>query len=271
MRILFFSDMHFPYSKILNEELLKARDELFFSFLDRVFEMKSDMVISLGDLVLRGFKEEMDEVYDRVVGSFYHILGNHDRALFGLDELVDKKFRHGDSFFEFDLCDVILLETAKDKNSDDWGGKLTSSQILWLKSCVQTNTNKPLFIFAHHPVFDTVRKSNYDMYSISKSCEILPILRLRKNPVFYISGHTHTDDIIKDENLFFISTSCVIDARMVRILEISKDEILYKSIDLDSQSGIKYAKLLSQNLSDFNMSEFGVGGRFETNLRLKYG
>lgn len=270
MRIIFFADMHFPYSKLLDDKLLKARDELYFPFLDKVFSLQSDMVISLGDLVLSGYKEEMDEVYSKAKGNFYHILGNHDRAIFCLKELIDGKFRYGDSFFEYEFCDVLLLETAKDKNQKDWGGELSSLQISWLKECIDKNLRKPLLIFAHHPVFDTVRKSNYNMFSLDKNCEILDILEKRQNLVFYISGHTHTDDIIRDKNLVFISASCIIDARMVRILEIYKDEIYYKSVDFTTSKDMVAAEILSKNVEGFNFSKYGVGGTLETNARFKY-
>lgn len=269
MRILFFSDMHFPYSGLLDDELLYARNLLFIPFLNEIFSLKSDIVISLGDLVLDGLKEEMDEVYAHVKGNFYHILGNHDRIKFSLNELIDNKFRHGDTFLMYNQCDIILLETARDKNSQNWGGTLSDLQILWLKKCVEKNPEKPLLIFAHHPIFNTVRKSNYDMYSIDKNCEILPILKSRKGLCFYISGHTHTDDILRDGNIIFISASSVIDARIIRTLDISKKEIYYKSVDFNTKNTILEAKKLEKNLAEFNMSKFSVGSVLETNARFK--
>lgn len=267
MKIVFFGDLHFPYSKILNDKLLKVRDDFYFPFFQKVFELDGDIFISLGDLVLKGYKEEMDEVYMHVKNKkpFFHVLGNHDTTCYELDELVDNKFIFHDTFLEFNKCCIIILQSPRYKDSENYGGFLSPLQLSWLENSIKKSEDKPLLIFSHHPVFDTVRKSNYPMFCIDKECNVYDVLKTKKQNSFFINGHNHSDSITKKDNWTFISTNCIIDAKSVKIVEITKKFLEYKTIDFSTEEDKKLAKILVENVDGIKFSKYSIGTTLEKN------
>ncbi|MFK4998539.1 hypothetical protein ACI2OX_18140 [Bacillus sp. N9] len=76
-------------------------------------------------------------------------------------------------------------------NKDNFGGWVTEQQLTWLQKVIETSGEKPMLIFAHHPVYNTTKKSDESMFHIHSEANIWEVLKEKKE-----KGYTLTVIII---------------------------------------------------------------------------
>lgn len=119
-----------------------------------------DVVVVTGDLTESGAGEEymaLRELLAPLAMPAFLIPGNHDdRAVF-LEAFADRPYLAGcDGFAHYAIEDhpvrLVALDTSQPGRPT---GKLCEERLQWLDATLAAETDKPTFIFMHHPPFET--------------------------------------------------------------------------------------------------------------------
>ncbi len=166
MKLVLIGDLHFPAIDQGVSGIAEARQSFFFNiFLDKFLEQEGDYHISLGDLTHYGLQEELESVYHllrRNQRNFVHVLGNHDLYAQRRQDVLKQTGQLRYHSITTDLGVLAFIDTAKEMNYEDWGGWVDEEQLAWLEQVVQDSGTKPLFLFAHHPVYQTTKRSEVE-------------------------------------------------------------------------------------------------------------
>jgi len=239
MKIALIGDLHYPskngVTKPMAERTLQARDEFFPSFLNQFFSEQADFHIALGDLTNFGQADEYKEVYQLIRqydSNFVHVIGNHDLYQMGYDAVQEFTKQKRYDVMEIDGAIYVRLCTARELSPANYGGSLDEAQLEWLEKIIHQSGTKPIIVFAHHPIVDTTKFSNRDMYSIDPAIDMWSILSQKKGNGFYMNGHTHVNDIIKKEQWNFCQCCAVMDFPSIRILTIEAGRISFSTKEI---------------------------------------
>ncbi|MEW9699771.1 metallophosphoesterase [Paenibacillus sp. SI8] len=224
MRLVLMGDFH--YSRMANgtAEMLEARDYVYASMLDQFLDMNADVHISLGDLTHEGLPEEFRVVFTRLNEStrqFIHVLGNHDTYSIPKTEILEITGQKRYSSLEMEEAVLIFLDSTKEMNKECWGGEMDAEQMDWLKAQLQASGEKPVLVFAHHPIYGTTAHSILDKLSIHPDFDMKSVLSVKKGPGFYFCGHNHTNSIVQQDGWHFIQTAACLDIPAFRVVELS--------------------------------------------------
>lgn len=274
MKIAVMSDLHYPSSEgvriKLKNHVISERDNFYNDYLKKFFSEEADLYVSLGDLTNYGKEDELKEVYEIIRSHdkpFKHVLGNHDRYTLSHEEINQITGMQGDSVVDMDEAVLVFLETARELDSNQYDGWLTDTQLDWLEGVIDESGEKVMLIFAHHPLHDTTARSNKKMLSIHPSIEIWDVLYRKKGRGFYINGHTHTDSIVEKGNWSFIQASAVLDSQSARIIEIDKDFLDVRAVELSTEKSGNQAAVIGEALEHFVLFSEGVGTTLNRNKR----
>jgi len=153
-------------------------------------------VLVKGDLTDRGLAEQYDAflaTYGALGSRMHHVRGNHDAM--ADPHMVRERAPY---VVELDGAMLAMLDTTGPGGT---GGVLSSAQTDWLDELAASAT-KPVFVFAHHPVwdFETNRPVDPD-YVIDRagSIALLDVIRRRERIVGFFAGHTHTNRVRRYE------------------------------------------------------------------------
>jgi predicted phosphodiesterase len=271
VRIALMGDLHYPQITDQNQELLEAKEKFFSNYFNIFFTTEADLYLSIGDLTHEGLQEEFQEVYRYVQKygrSFRQVLGNHD--VLGVPKrTISSLIRHPfyDSI-ETEEALLILLDTTKEQQLHGWG--LDSEQSVWLRNHIHSSLNKPMLVFAHHPVPGTTLSSPSHDGHFEAFQDIRPILKERGGPGFYFNGHTHSHSIASKENWHYIQTAAALCDPCFRIIEINKDGICIETVSVNDRRLEEGRQVLYNKLPGFHQpddmnrldSELGLKKRF---------
>jgi Icc protein len=271
VRIALMGDLHYPQITDDNQELKEAREKFFSNYFNIFFTTEADFHFSIGDLTHGGLQEEFEEVYQyvRKYGRiFRQVLGNHD--VLGVPKstilsIIGLPFY---DMIETEEAILILLDTTKEQQLHGWG--LDSEQWMWFRNHIHSALNKPMLVFAHHPVPGTTLGSPSHDRQFEAFQDIRPILKDRKEPGFYFNGHTHSHSIANKENWHYIQTAAAICDPCFRIIEINKDGIGIETVSVNGGSLEDARQVLYHKLPGFHRpdsmnrltSELGLKKRF---------
>ena len=217
---------------------------------------KLDAVIMLGDLAENGLSVEYRIIKD-LIGSldtrFISTPGNHDIRLRRIKHST-KRFANfindlnGDSAHPLNkLCyseeingyKIIVL--GSDKTSFE-KSVLSSQQLSWLDSELDSANGKPAFVLCHQPFkfshgLPLVWKMFYhtdDMGSVGKQNEQLQEILKKYNNVFYINGHLHSPfnhlTYQKFNGIHSITVPSFTDNKgQTFIIEVYEDKVLFRA------------------------------------------
>ncbi|SER24264.1 Calcineurin-like phosphoesterase [Gracilibacillus ureilyticus] len=254
MKFSIIGDLHFPDIDQNVEGLEAAKSGFFYSFFNHLFDSKADMYISLGDLTNYGSKEELEDVY-QIINSksreFYHVLGNHDLYSQPIEKVLNitkQPLYHSvvkeDAVFAF-------LNTAKEMDHEDWGGYLDKEQLAWLEEVVEASGTMPLFVFAHHPVYDTTARSHMEKLSIDPDIDMWQILHKKKGQGVYFNGHNHQNSIVQKDNWTFIQVAACLDVQGWRSVELTDNQMIMTDYTISNPLMAEQAAFLSAKMNHF--------------------
>lgn len=269
MRLVLMGDLHYHEIDETIPGLAEARTAFYHTFLDRFLEMDADYHISLGDLTNYGSTEELREVYkllNREDRTFIHVLGNHD--LYGQTrnqvlEITGQQRYHA---IETDSAMLVFLDTAKEMDYSHWGGWIDEEQLAWLEEMVVASGSKPLLVFGHHPVYGTTRGSMKEKGSIDSSIDMWRILNQKKGIGVYFNGHTHMDSIVTQSNWIFVQLSACLDQHVLRVVEITEEEIGISAIDIHDPAVVDHAPILHEHMNYFTHNPDARGNETDREL-----
>ncbi|WP_411502273.1 metallophosphoesterase family protein [Brevibacillus centrosporus] len=269
MRLMIMGDFH--YSRMANgtEEMQAARDKAFSTMLGKFLEWDADLHISLGDLTHEGHPEELDFVFDSMESSgrpFIHVLGNHDTLSLPKTEILTITGQQ--RYHAIDMEEVMLLfiDTTKEMNEDDWGGEMDEEQLQWLQSQLETSGDKPVFIFAHHPVYATTARSTNEKGSIHPDINIKEVLKKKEGYGFYFCGHNHVNSIVQQDGWHYIQTAACLDLPAFRVVDLSEGKVKISHIPIDDSSLADQIATFHKGMPGFEPTEKPHGEETDRSL-----
>ncbi|MEH7123671.1 metallophosphoesterase [Bacillus sp. JJ1773] len=262
MKVVLIGDLHYPAIDETVPGLFEARANFYEGFIDNFLEVDADLHVSLGDLTNFGHYSELLGIYTllkRKEKNFIHVLGNHDlyaQPRENVLKITDQARYHS---FSTDEAVFAFLDTAKEMDFEDWGGWIDEEQLQWFENVVKESGSKPLLVFAHHPVYDTTKRSDSDKGSIHPSIDMWRILDQKDGIGVYFNGHTHVDSIVRQKNWTFVQTSACLDQQAFRHIEITSEEITVQAIDVENESLIESAAVIYNNINHFTHNPIARG------------
>ncbi|MDY0323286.1 MAG: metallophosphoesterase [Candidatus Carbobacillus sp.] len=222
MRMVLMGDLHYAYRlKVRGGPLTKLKDQVFQSLMFHFKRIDSDFYISIGDLTNEGTIDELNQVYhwlEDIKDRLIHVLGNHDTLT--LPKQTFQSQRLLEYVIDTEYARLIILDTTKERSWYDWGGTLSVDSLQWLQEMVHTTERgRAVFVFAHHPVFQTTARSDKRMQAIDPKLPMREILGKRPGLNVFFSGHNHVHSIIREDHWFHVQTGAVLDTLSYRIIE----------------------------------------------------
>lgn len=197
-------------------------------------------VISLGDVVKSGWKEEEYETYfasllEYCKSKLYFALGNHEWYGGGVtwdtlkviydDILADKSYLHGnpEQFHYYFDDKVRKIRYLFFNTSDGSGDGMTYEQIDWIRESVALpSSDWNLLLFAHKDINpDDPITSGWIAFRARQI--VNAILTTNGRIIGHICGHEHHDRLIKIDDAFYqctlLNDSCVKDTTPSEIIK----------------------------------------------------
>jgi len=255
MKLVLMGDLHYHDADRTIPEWVEARDSFYSTLLERFLDIDADAHISLGDLTNYGTRTELEGVYGllsrRADRTFYHVLGNHDLYGSRRSDVLDVSGKARYRAIESDRAVLAIIDTAKEMDFLDWGGWVDEEQLHWLEGVVRASGERPLLVFAHHPVYATTKRSDKDKGSIHPSVDVWSVLKQKQGVGMYFNGHTHVDSIATREQWTFVQLSACLDQHAFRVVDIGEDDIRVAAVDLDEETLRQAAPVLHANMQHF--------------------
>lgn len=233
------------------------------AFRDIIAQGNSTVIFTLGDNTERGQENEY-ELLKRLVAAagealpdIYYALGNHDIVYnhnAGYDKqlkLFQKQTGMPGAYYAVDIKGYRHIVLGSDTLS--YLGTMDKRQQAWLKAqLAQADPNKPVFVYMHQPLQDTVSGTLYTKYNKSQEQDSFGFLEatgslreiLKGYPnAIVVTGHTHRTFLAeqpvllgngKDAN--FVACSTVGKAATGAeglYVEVYEDYVLLRGRDFD--------------------------------------
>lgn len=271
MKLVLMGDLHYPAIDETINGLFEARANFYDVFIEKFLEMEADLHISLGDLTNFGRKSELQGIFNvlkRKERNFIHVLGNHDLYAQTREDVLKMTGQKRYHSITTDEAVFAFLDTAKEQDFEDWGGWVDEEQLQWFENVVKESGSKPLLVFAHHPVYNTTKRSDIDKGSIHPSVDMWRILEQKDGVGVYFNGHTHVDSVVSQQNWTFVQTSACLDQQAFRHVEITEEEIIIRAIDIENQDLAENAAMIYDNIKHFTHSPNARGTDEERGCRI---
>ncbi|UUZ92576.1 metallophosphoesterase [Paenibacillus sp. P25] len=260
LRLALMGDLHYFGEE--NVELQQAKERFYERYLLQFLELEADLHISLGDLTHMGLAEEFESMYRLIRRSgkpFRHVLGNHDAYELPKAEVESLIAQPLNDVLETPEALLIFLDSTREMRPDDWSGYLTGKQLEWLQAHLQVSPEKPVMVFAHHPVYGTTTMSNDEKMHIDPSIDIRSILRSRAGGGFYFNGHNHIHSIVREEGWHFIQTAASLCHPSFRIVEIDGSEVRSSVVTAADPEILESARILFDKLPRYHRAPNAQG------------
>jgi manganese-dependent ADP-ribose/CDP-alcohol diphosphatase len=199
-----------------------------------------DYTIHLGDFIDKDF-ESLDRIlpiWKKLKSPSYHVLGNHDfEVKDSLKAAVIKQLnlkKRYYSFVEQDWRFIVLdgndlsfhgaLTTAKKEQTDalfnllkdnklpylkKWNGALSSDQLIWVKSELDTavKNNQKVGFYCHFPIFPI------DQHNIWNREQFLSLIKPYNNVKIFFNGHNHAGAYQMENNVHYVTFKGMVDTK----------------------------------------------------------
>lgn len=254
LRMVLMGDLHYPSMENPSEEFLEMRERFYTRFLQRFLEVEADYHISLGDLTNQGVAEELEYVFSHINESnrsFHHVLGNHDTYSLPKDQILTITGQPRYNAIETEEALLVFLDTTKEMNWEHWGGDMDARQLEWLENQVRRSGSKPLFIFGHHPVYNTTTRSQMEKLSIDPYIDMRFILGQKEELGLYFNGHNHVHSIVHQDQWHYIQTAACLDQPCFRLVEIDEREVRIQLIPVEDTDVLNSAQVIHDEMPYF--------------------
>ncbi|MBS4197350.1 metallophosphoesterase family protein [Lederbergia citri] len=251
MRIALLGDLHYPSVSSDNRELATAVDHFFVNYIREYLSIEADFHVSIGDLTHLGLESEFLNVYKYIKQfnrNFRTVLGNHDVLSLPKEKIISLTRQPTYESIETEEYLFLFLDTTKEFELHGWG--LDQEQWQWLEKQMDLAPQKPLLIFAHHPVPETTVFSPKG--EIESFQDIRPFLKKRNGLVVYFNGHTHTYSYVQQNNIHFIQAGAAICEPGVLLIELDGINVEVRKFEIGNQELENSRKILYEILPDFH-------------------
>jgi len=267
IRIALLGDLHYPKIDKKEDVLHEAAEYFYKNFLNEFLAVDADWHVSIGDLTHLGLEDEFREIYKLIESSqvkFQFALGNHDVLSLTKENILKLVKQPRYEAIETNECMLLFLDTTKELQLHGWG--LDKEQWDWLEIQISRSKDKPLLIFAHHPVPNTTKDSPTDHTEFEPLQDIRPLLDRREGLLLYFNGHTHTQSIVQKGNSHFIQTGAVLCDSNYMLIELEDGEIIIYLHTIDDDQLGASRDILYKKLKDYHRPQPNI----QQDLKLVY-
>ncbi|MBX0315851.1 metallophosphoesterase [Planomicrobium glaciei] len=261
MKIAVIGDLHYPSLKDGCAYIEEDRQAFYEAFLERFFAVPADLYVSIGDLTNFGRMDELEEVYTLIRKHnkpFKHVLGNHDLYAMPREAVLTVTGQERFHMVSTDEAVLGFLDTAREQNYEDWGGTMDAVQQYWLETVIEESEDRPLLLFAHHPVFSTTKDSEKEKRCIHPDVPIWNILKQKQGIGLYINGHNHSNSLAGRGQWNFLQLAAVLDEQAVRVIEVTEAFISIDSVTVDDAKMRSHAQEIGNAIKHFTLKQQSV-------------
>ncbi|SDS31373.1 Calcineurin-like phosphoesterase [Paenibacillaceae bacterium GAS479] len=271
MKLIVMGDLHYSSLDESMPELEQVHTAYYSKLIERFLEQEADYHISLGDLTNLGSKSELAEIYE-LIGRwnrrFIQVLGNHDLNVQSRADVLAQTGQLRYHRIETDEVMLAFLDTARDQDLLNWGGFVDEEQLAWLEETVVASGNKPLLVFAHHPVYKTTVGSEEVMGSIDPDIDMWRALNRKEGVGVYFNGHTHNESIAVKDNWTFVQMAACLDVPAFRIVQVEAEEIVISTSEALDKEITEGPAVLCAHMNHFSLNTFARGQESDLGTRV---
>jgi 3',5'-cyclic AMP phosphodiesterase CpdA len=192
-RLIIISDVH------LNGP--GPRADLFRRAIARAVEMKANFVVLLGDTVETGAPAEYAlalEIVKPVRLQIRSLPGNHELLQGTINDFRKTWLVEPATLDLIENNPVMRFNSAvAGQKPEEYFGRVTPDQLKLLDALLAARPTLPAFMFSHHPLAGTVKRSEEVQFAIENSQPIRDRLSKHAAPVIFFSGHTHYQSVVR--------------------------------------------------------------------------
>lgn len=262
MKIAILGDFHYSLMENGTSDMKQARDNAYSAMLDQFLQAEADFHVSLGDFTHEGYPEEFKYLFNRVKKSgrkFVHVLGNHDTYSIPKNDILELTGQERYQVIETKEARLIFLDSTKEMNRADWGGELDTEQVTWLELQIESSGEKPVLVFAHHPVYDTTTRSTMEKLSIHPSIDMKTVLNKKNGVGFYFCGHNHANSIVQHDKWHYIQTAACLDVTAYRLVELNDNRVNIELVYMIDNQIVSNIQVFNTEMLGFLPSEDAHG------------
>lgn len=258
-KVIIFSDIHYALERPVNNgsdidrKLTQYAVPLVNKLVDRINEIKPDLVVNLGDLIEDSGDRKKDLVDLQFVWSllknikvpFYSLIGNHDLRAMSSRKEVEQIMGYDNAVFSVDIKGYHFVFLSSDINNQIGAGVggilrtqfVSATDIKWLENDLQLNT-LPYLVFSHFGIAADEMKGNYwfgkdPQYAVlGNHEEVKNILKDKVKPLAVFSGHQHWTKQVEEDGInYYVIGSLTEDMNNNGI-----PDGVYLEVDLDGKN-----------------------------------
>ncbi|MBV8779855.1 MAG: metallophosphoesterase [Phycisphaerae bacterium] len=171
----------------------------------RIRSLSCDSVVLLGDTVELGLAEEY-AIVRLVISPLLEItrpmVGNHEVQK---GSIADFRKAWNVESATADLIEnlpVMRFNTAiAHQPQDEYFGTVGVEQLKLLSAVLDARRESPAVVFTHHPLANSVRRSDEKNLMIDNSADVQRLLDRHGAPSLVLSGHTHAQSVFRSSRL----------------------------------------------------------------------
>jgi 3',5'-cyclic AMP phosphodiesterase CpdA len=181
-----------------------------------------DFVVFSGDNIDSSTEENLKafgEITQKLNKPYYVILGNHDayklggigkNTYFKIVRQYDKYQKSTKSYFYFlpNTDFIIIMMDGATPIIPGTHGYYSEESLNWLDGILTKYSNKKAVIIQHFPLIPPYTRRDHTVLDPEKYMEILSN---HDNVVAILSGHYHSEKVMKDNGIYHISTPALVE------------------------------------------------------------
>jgi Icc protein len=273
MKLIIMGDLHYPGELVdADDAMEEARDLFYGQYLEGFLAVEADYHISIGDLTHAGAPSEFEFIMNHVIrslpgGRFLYVLGNHDTHSCSKDNIEVLTGQQRYLVIEEEEAVLLLLDTSRE-TPEDWSGMIDREQLNWLRGQMNKYGEKPLFVFAHHPIYDTTARSTESMMSLDPTIDLLSILNEHQGSGVFFNGHNHVQSMVQSGRWYFVQIAAVPDIPTAITVELHDQHISIGKIHLNAVPYQELAAIFAKGMYDYDLRPDAEGDQTTKHMNL---
>jgi 3',5'-cyclic-AMP phosphodiesterase len=207
-RMVILADVHVGESRPHAMRHVDASAELLASAVARIVPLRPDRVVLLGDTVNQGWSHEYElakQLLRPLQGRLEPVLGNHELQRAHVRHFIEEWQVEPVRKTMAGLPAIILSSGIENLPDAIWHGRLDEGQLRFVDEALAEHRDSPVLVFCHHPLADTVRKSDLPLSQVENSPELHRRLSDHGHDAVLFSGHTHAQSIVRRGNIWCVA------------------------------------------------------------------
>lgn len=175
---------------------------------EKIQQIGIGKTILLGDTVNQGWDSEYTtarQILEPLQNHLEPIAGNHELQRGSLADFSRTwNVEPVRQTLAWGMPALILNSAIEELPDSKWNGRIDDKQLKIVDEFLAAHRSVPVTIFCHHPLTKTVRASDEPMLGLDNSQELRSRLLTHDREVLFLSGHTHCQSIVQQQNLICI-------------------------------------------------------------------